>query len=312
MNNKKYQKNWSKGDTTMINIKKEQVHFAFDPAETPVVYADNGDTVKFFCQDCYCEQILADGFEFDKLDNGLGNPATGPLYVRGAEQGDVLRVEIKAIDIAAEGSMCAHTGAGVYEINGCHCRKFPVEDGKVIFDKEINIPIKPMIGVIGTAPSSEVISTHVPGEHGGNLDIKDIGVGTLLYLPVNVPGALLSIGDLHALQGDGETLICALEMSGEVTVKVNVLKNRQDIPTPFIVTKSHYITTAADPSLDNCSVIAAQKMHRFIQQHSNLTDAQSGMLLSLAGNLRISQIVNPAKGCIMEFPIGLAKEKFEK
>jgi amidase len=101
-------------------------------------------------------------------------------------------------------------------------------------------------------------------------------------------------------------------MSGEVTVKVDVLKNRKDIPTPFIVTQSHYITTAADPSLDNCSVAAAKKMHRFLQEHSVLTDAQSGMLLSLVGNLRISQVVNPSKGCIMEFPIGLAKEKFEK
>ena len=169
-----------------------------------------------------------------------------------------------------------------------------------------------MIGVIGTAPSNEDIRTTVPAEHGGNLDIKDLGVGALLYLPVNIPGGLLSMGDLHAVQGDGETVICALEMSGEVTVKVDVLKNRKDIPTPFIVTQSHYITTAADPSLDNCSVAAAKKMHRFLQEHSVLTDAQSGMLLSLVGNLRISQVVNPSKGCIMEFPIGLAKEKFEK
>ncbi|MDD3174657.1 MAG: acetamidase/formamidase family protein [Herbinix sp.] len=296
----------------MINIKKEQIHFAFNPAETPVAYADNGDIVKFCCQDCYCEQILSDGFNFNKMNMQRNNPATGPLYVRGAEPGDVLRVEIKAIDLAAEGSMCARTGAGIYEIDGCHCRRFSIENDLIVFDNEIRIPIRPMIGVIGTAPKKDIISTQTPGEHGGNLDINDLGVDAVLYLPVNVPGALLSMGDIHAVQGDGETVICALEMSGEVTVKVNVLKNRQDIPTPFIITDSHYITTAADPSLDNCSVIAAQKMHRFLQQHSNLTDAQSGLLLSLAGNLRISQIVNPAKGCIMEFPIGLAKEKFEK
>ncbi len=296
----------------MINIKKEQIHFAFDPAGSPVAYAENGDIVKFYCQDCYCEQILIDDFDFNKMNMQRNNPATGPLYVNGAEPGDVLRIEIKAIDIETDGSMCARTGAGIYEIDGCQCRRFPIEDGMVIFDNEIRIPIRPMIGVIGTAPKEEIISTQIPGEHGGNLDIKDLGVGALLYLPVNVPGALLSIGDIHAVQGDGETVVCALEMSGEVTVKVDVLKNRQDIPTPFIVTEDHYITTAADPSLDDCSVVAAQKMHRFLQHHSILTDAQSGMLLSLAGNLRISQIVNPSKGCIMEFPIGLAKEKFEK
>jgi len=101
-------------------------------------------------------------------------------------------------------------------------------------------------------------------------------------------------------------------MSGTVTVKVDVLKKRQDIPTPFLVTKNHYLTTAAHPSLDVCSIEAARKMHRFLQNHSSLTDAQSGMLLSMSGNLRICQVVNPAKGCIMEFPIGLAGEHFER
>lgn len=296
----------------MITINKEQIVFNFDPNETPAAYANSGDRIKFCCQDCYCEQITEDGKDFGTTSMSHNNPATGPLYVNGAEPGDVLRVEIQAIDIEKEGSMCVRTGAGIYEIEGSHCRRFSIEDGKVKFDNDITIPIRPMIGVIGTAPEKEAIRTVVPSEHGGNLDIKDLGEGALLYLPVNVPGALLSMGDLHAIQGDGETVICALEMSGQVTVKVDVLKNRSDIPTPFIVTDSHYITTAADPSLDNCSLVAARKMHRFLQDHSDLADAQCGMLLSLAGNLRISQVVNPSKGCIMDFPIGLAKEKFEK
>lgn len=296
----------------MITIQREQIHFAFDPAEVPVAYAESGDIVKICCQDAYCEQILTDGFDFGKMNMKRNNPATGPLYVRGAKPGDVLRVEIKAIDLAADGCMCARTGAGIYEIEGCHCRRFPIEEGAIVFDNGIRLPIRPMIGVIGTAPHNEALSTQMPGEHGGNLDIKDLGAGALLYLPVNVPGALLSMGDIHAVQGDGETVVCALEMSGEITVKVDVLANRQDIPTPFIVTVSHYMTTAANLSLDICSIMAARKMHGFLQQHSELSAAQSGMLLSLAGNLRISQIVNPAKGCIMEFPIALANEKFEK
>ena len=155
--------------------------------------------------------------------------------------------------------------------------------------------------------------TTVPGEHGGNLDIRDMNQGATLYLPVQVPGALLSMGDLHAVQGDGETVICALEMDGQVTVQVDVLRGREDIPTPFLVTPDRYMTTAADPSLDVCSVqAAARKMQAFLQQHAGLTDAQSGLLLSLAGNLRISQVVNPSKGCIMELPRGLAHESFEE
>lgn len=80
----------------------------------------------------------------------------------------------------------------------------------------------------------------------------------------------------------------------------------------FYAPKKNGTGTAADPSLDVCSIAAARKMHRFLQQHSALSDAQAGMLLSMAGNLRISQVVNPAKGCIMEFPVSLANETFEK
>lgn len=293
-------------------IGKEHIHFAFDPAAVPAAYADSGDVVTFECVDAYCGQILADGFDFSKVNMKIGNPATGPLYIKGAEPGDILRVEIRSIALAADGSMCARAGAGIYDIVGSHSRRFPIEDGAMMFDNGIRIPIIPMVGVIGTAPASGAISTKVPGEHGGNLDIKDLGAGALLYLPVQVPGALLSMGDIHAVQGDGETVICALEMNGDITVKVDVLKNRPDIPTPFIVTATHYLTTSADPSLDICSVAAARKMHRFLQQQAELTDAQSGMLLSLAGNLRISQVVNPAKGCIMDFPVGLARETFTR
>ena len=296
----------------MTIIDHNHIHFAFDPSQKPVAKADQGSIVTFNCQDCYCQQILEDGHDFAIMDMARNNPATGPLYVEGAKPGDVLRVEIRKIDMDSTGVMCVRSGAGVYDVEGSHCRRFSIEKDHVIFDSGIQIPVKPLVGVMGTAPPKETVSTQSPGDHGGNLDIKDLGEGALLYLPVSVPGALLSMGDIHAVQGDGETAICALEVSGAVTVKVDVLTNRPDIPTPFIVTHSHYITTAADDSLDVSSVEAAKKMHRFLQQHTDLTDAQCGMLLSLAGNLRISQVVNPEKGCIMEFPIGLAHEIFEK
>ena len=293
-------------------VPKDQIHFAFEASKTPAAYAASGEEVTFCTQDCYCEQVEKDGHNFQHIDMKRNNPVTGPLYIEGAEPGDVLRVEIRNIKMASEGSMVVRFGAGIYEIKGQHCRRFSIESGHVLFDQDIRIPVRPMVGVMGTAPEKEVIYSQSPGEHGGNLDIKDLGVGAMLYLPVNVSGALLSMGDIHAVQGDGETVICALEVSGEITVKVDVLKGRNDIPTPFIVTESHYLTTAADESLNLSAVAAAQKMHQFLQQHSELTDAQSGMLLSLAGDLRISQVVNPEKGCIMQFPIGLAKEIFQK
>ena len=295
----------------MKTINRDKTSFVFSKDIPPVEHAGSGEMVRFQCQDCYCDQITEDGFDFSKLDRRQGNPATGPLYVDGAEPGDVLRIDVKKIDLASSGCACVREGAGIYEIEGNHCKRYPVAGGFVQYAHGIKVPIKPMIGVIGVAPIGGEESTRRPGEHGGNLDIKDLCEGTSIYLPVNVPGALLSMGDLHAVQGDGETVICALEMSGEVTVEVTLLKKRSDIPTPFLVTKTHYMTTAASDSLDDCNVKAARKMHRFLQDHSQLNDTESGLLLSMAGNLRISQVVNPLKGCIMDFPIGLANERFE-
>ncbi len=294
----------------MISIERTGLRFSFDRQAEPAAHAHSGDTVVFHCEDCYNGQLSEDGYAYSAMDMRWNNPITGPLYVEEAAPGDVLRVDIKRIALPDSGCACVRTGAGIYEIEGSHCRRFSIRDGEVMFDGGIRIPVRPMIGTIGTAPAAGTPKTQVPGEHGGNMDIREMGEGVSLYLPVSVPGALLSMGDLHAVQGDGETVICALEIRGEVTVQVTVLKDRADIPTPFLVTLDRYITTAADVSLDVCSVAAARKMHRFLQEHTGLNDMQSGLLLSLAGNLRISQVVNPLKGCYMEFPIGLAGERF--
>ncbi len=293
----------------MQTIPKENAQLAFLPGREPAAFIRSGESVRFECSDCYGEQLAYDGFPYEKMDMRRNNPATGPLYIEEAQPGDLLKITIEKIEIASEGSMCARTGAGIYEIEGCHCRRFHIENGEICFDHGIRIPIKPMIGVIGTA-SPEKLPTTWPGEHGGNMDIRDLGEGAVLVLPVFEKGALLSVGDLHAVQGDGETVVCALEMNGFVTLKAEVLKGRGDLPTPFILTKDAYLTTGAAETLDEAGKIAAQKMHRFLQAHSPLNDAQSGMLLSLAGNLRISQVVNPRKGCIMELKRGLAKEDF--
>lgn len=295
----------------MKSVSNDKISFYFDKASAPAEWIKSGEEITFHCQDCYCGQVLRDGFPFAQMDMARNNPVTGPVYVEGAEPGDVLRIKIKRLEIASSGSTCARKGAGIYDIEGSHCNRFLIEDGMVRFTEDISFPVRPMIGIVGTAPAGERVSTQPPGPHGGNMDIKDLGEGATLYLPVEVPGALLSTGDFHAVQGDGETVICALEMSGSATFEVTVLKGRKDIPTPFLVAEGKYITTAAAESLDACSREAARKMHRFLIGHTSLSDLQCGLLLSMQGNLRISQVVNPLQGCVMEFPVGLANETFE-
>lgn len=295
-----------------IVISSDHIHGAFDKALSPAAHAHSGDTAVFHCIDCYCGALHTDRMERKDMQVRIANPATGPLYIEEAKVGDILKVEILDIRPDTKGCMSARPGIGAYEIEPAVCRVFSVDPDKMTVDFDgLTVSLKPMIGVIGTAPAGDPIDTETPEEHGGNLDIKDMNAGNILYLPVNVDGALLSMGDIHGVQGDGETLICALEMCGTVTVRVTVLKGRSDIPTPMIESPTHYMTTAAAPTLDECSILAARKMHRFLMAHTKLDNPHAGMLLSLKGDLRISQIVNPNKGCIMSFPKDVVEIDFK-
>lgn len=291
----------------MVEIFPENERFFFDKEEKPAAHIKSGETVIFHCKDCYAEQIVSDGQDFSTLDMQRNNPIAGPLFIDGAQPGDILQIEILNIKTADSGCMCVRRGSGIYEVPGCHCRRFPIIDGCVLFDDALRIPIRPMIGVIGVAPADEPISTQTPGEHGGNMDIRVLGIGSTLYLPVFVPGALLSAGDLHAVQADGETAVCALEVSGSVQLRVTVKKHMQ-LETPLLETQHAFYTTAASESLDECSVAAARKMHRFVMERYDLDAAQAAMLLSLCADLRISQVVNPRKGCYMELPKAALKK----
>lgn len=286
-----------------IIISADHYHPTFDKNNVPAAYAHSGDVAIFHCRDCYNGAMHTDGMQRSDMIRTCANPTTGPLYIEEAKAGDVLKVEIMDILPDVKGCMSVRPGLGAYEIDRSICRVFTVDPGKMTVDfNGVSIPLKPMIGVIGTAPAGDPVSTEIPAEHGGNMDIKDMNAGTTLYLPVCVDGALLSMGDLHGIQGDGESAICGLEMNGRVTVRVTVLKNRLDIPTPMLENETHYMTTAADPSLDVCSVAAARKMHRFLMDHTGFDNPHTAMLLSLKGDLRISQIVNDSKGCLMAFP----------
>src|SRR5699024_543160 len=125
--------------------------------------------------------------------------------------------------------------------------------------------------------------------------------GATLYLPVNVPGALLAMGDCHAVMGDGEVVICGLEIPAKITVKVSVI-NGQPYPLPFLVDDTHIMTIASEETLDDASVRATENMHQFLEEQLNIPAPEAGMLLSLIGDLKISQIVYSVKTTRMELP----------
>jgi amidase len=256
----------------------------------------SGSIVIFQTQDCYGGKIKDDNDLFQIADHTEINPATGPLYIYGAAHGDILKIDILNIALGAQGCMALLPGHGPLGkfIKKEKTKTFKIKNGHVEFNKMFKIPVSPMIGVIGTSPKDASISTGTPGEHGGNMDCKKIRNDTTLYLQVNVDGALLSIGDLHAVMGDGETATCAVETAGEATVRVTVLKNIK-IPTPLLRTEDEYVTISSAKTLDKACEAASKKMLDLLGVATDMDVNERIMLLSLVGSMEICQVVNPLK-----------------
>lgn len=291
----------------MPKVNKQHVIYAMSPENQPVWKVEPGDVVTFETCDCFEDQIQSADTAFQELDWNRINPATGPVYVEGAEPGDILVVHIQRIKINDQGVMVTGPNLGVmgFDLQEISIKMIPIQDGKAVLSDKLHIPINPMIGVIGTAPAEEAISCGTPGDHGGNMDCKQMREGTTLLLPVNVPGALFALGDLHAAMADGEVAICGVEIAGEVTVKLDVLKGKQ-WPLPMAVTAEHVMTIASEKELDKAADRAVINMVQFLHEELGMEKAEATFLLSAAGDLRICQIVDPLKTARMELPIEYA------
>lgn len=293
-----------------MKIEKKHVIFSMSKNNQPVARVASGSRVTFQTCDCFYDQITDENVTFDELDWNRINPATGPLYIEEANPGDILKVEIKKITLNRDYAIMATGKAlGVLgdELTENVIFKVPVKDNHAILPKGIEIELNPMIGVIGVAPKDADISCGVPCEHGGNMDCKEIKEGVTLYLPVNVPGALFALGDLHAAMGDGEVCVSGLEISGEVDVEVTVLKGCS-LPTPLIVSNESVSTIASAETLDEASTRATKKMVTLLKQADKLTAAEIIALLSAKGDLRICQVVDPQKTCRFELPQSLLRQ----
>ena len=284
-----------------------KVH-VMDKANVPAAYAKDGDTVICETLDCFGGQLTSEEQKLGGLDWSNINPATGPLYIEGAKAGDVLKVEILHIELDDHGVMMHSAGERVTgrNVTGEVTKILPIENGCAKFNDKLSFALAPMIGVIGTAPADAGIPTGTPGEHGGNMDCKMIGAGTTLYLPVNVDGALLAMGDMHAVMGDGEVGVCGVEIAGKITVRVSVVKDCE-LPTPFLLTEELAMTICSAKTADEAADLATLAMHGFLVREMGMDGHDAGMLLSIAGNLRVCQVVDPKKTFRMELPRSVTK-----
>lgn len=278
----------------MVRIGRDHIVYSLDKVHQPVAAVDPGSEVCFETWDARTGTITSERDLLDKPHPKGPNPATGPVVVRGAAPGDGLIVTILDISLADRGYTGTRPSRGVlgHMITEYRTKLFDVVGGQVIFNERIRFPVRPMVGVIGTAPAGDGVTTQHPGPHGGNMDHTDVRVGARVHLPVFVPGALLFIGDVHASMGDGEISITALEICGEVRVHVDLAKG-EGIRRPWIEFPDCWITTGDGSGIADAIRVAAEEMARFLMGRLGLSADEAYMLLSLRGDVRVSQCAEP-------------------
>ena len=276
----------------MLTISSAHKIGIMDKNNAPAAFCDAGDTVVFQTMDCADGAVSRDGSRDRTPGKFIANPATGPLYVRGAKKGDLLKVTVLSVKLADWGFMgtgfddkCFSGVKGDYSM-----ATFDLTGGKVRLGRK-DIPLSPMIGVIGVAPAGEGVDTETPLNHGGNMDCTLIGEGAEVYFPVGTDGALLAMGDLHAVMGDGEVFLYGLEAAGEVTVRVDVLPGTC-LRMPAVVRDGRLSVIASAKTLDECSGLAVKQMYDILLENG-WSAADAGRLMSMKCDLAVCQTVDP-------------------
>jgi acetamidase/formamidase len=306
----------------------ETVHRGFfDASLKPVLTIDSGDIVRLQTASGNPRYYEALGVPKDKIPPDLyrvfqgvedalrwDHTLNGPIYVKDAVPGDTLEIRIRSVDV-----WLPLAGQSFTPNRGLLPEDFPYRRDRALFlDLEkktvdylpgVVLPLTPFWGVIGVAPPAAMgrVLSGPPNVFGGNMDNKDLGAGSTLYLPVHVPGALLSIGDGHAAQGHGEVCLSAIEASlkGEVQV---ILHKGKRITWPRGETATHYMTMGLHTDLDEATKMATREMITWMTELKGLTREDAYMLASLAMDLIVTQVVDGTKGIHALMPKAIFKK----
>ncbi len=286
----------------MRTISTSQHIYAFAPNLRPVETIELGETVRFDAIDALGGQVRTETDILAGLDFNRVNPATGPVYVAGTAPGDTLIVRILAIDMDDQGAIVTGPGLGVLgdEIENHTTRILPVRDGQVHFG-DLALPARPMIGVIGVAPESGAIPTGTAHRHGGNMDAKEVGVGATVYLPVFQEGAMLAMGDVHAVMGDGEVCVSACEIGAHITLRCERIAGKS-FKWPIVETDHAIHILVSLPSIEDALIEATRQAVALLQRARGTSAEDAYMLASLAVDLGISQLVDPNKTAKASIP----------
>lgn len=289
---------------TSKTIKKENLKYLLSANDDYVAQIAPGEEATVECEIAYNGGLVT------SLDVKLSpedfrypyfNPLTGPIEVKGAKAGQMLCVDIKSIELEELGltGLLPHSGlfqewilARQPEFHGL--KPVRVSDGVIHWDERRTIPIAPMVGVIGVAPAFGSILSIDNGEHGGNIDVQEMGPGCRVYLPVNVDGGYLYIGDCHARQGDGEVCgVGAIDIGARVTIAVEVKDKPSRMVFPRFEDATHIGTIGLGRSLEDGMRIACREMIYWMADEYGFTEPDAYMLLSSVAEARATQVMNP-------------------
>jgi acetamidase/formamidase len=285
----------------------DRVHFTWDAGHEPVLTVESGDTVVVHTRDVSDNQITPESTveAIDRLDWDRVYPLAGPIAVAGAEPGDTLAVEVLDIHTEGWGWTAILPGLGLLadDFPDAYLRVFDISAGEFARLESAAIPLDPFLGTMGVCPEgAEQQAVMPPGTFGGNMDTRQLTIGTTLFLPVQVPGALFSCGDAHAAQGDGEVCVTGLEAPMYGSLRFTLQKGRtivaphyQTAPGPLTGLVDHaawYGTTGVGPDLYAGAQDAVRAMVAHISQTYDMSGEDAYLLSSLCVDLKISEIVD--------------------
>jgi len=297
-----------------FHVPRTHAHLKWDNSLKPVFSVDSGTEVTFDLLDGGYNQFTETSTVADvpNFNIELPDPAIGPIYVNSAEPGDVLKVEFLDLQTASYGWTAVFPGSIGF---GLLADEFPEpalkiwdlethrKEGYAVFKEGIHIPLRPFLGVVGLAHEEDgQFSTIPPYDTGGNIDCKHIGIGSSLYLPVKVKGALFSCGDGHAAQGDGEVCGTAIETPMKAKVRLTIEKGKTWVQSPHYLTnpvemnavenKGEHAALGIDADLREASRKALRGLINWLVGEKGLTKVEAYMLASVAGDLKIAEAVD--------------------
>jgi len=281
----------------------DEVHYTWDASNEPVITVDSGDTVVVHTRDVSDDQITPDsdtsaiaGLDWDRV-----YPLAGPVAVAGAEPGDTLAIEVLDLHTKGWGWTAILPGLGLLtdDFPDAYLRVFDLAGGEVAHLEGATIPLDPFLGTMGVCPAGASAQPVMPpGTFGGNMDTRQLGRGTTLFLPVQVEGALFSTGDAHGVQGDGEVCVTGLEAPMYASLRLTLEKGRS-LPAPQYRTAgrpalpgSVYGTTGVGGDLYAAAQDAVRAMIGHVTVSYGLSGEDAYLLASLCVDLRISEIVD--------------------